>query len=728
VVPVAHTEAGEERRPNNLDLVLRTLAGFLVHPNVGAVLLVDQPGDVVTGADVRAFMRGRGYPDLHVPHAFLTRRAGFEADLDEAERTVAPWLPQVAAQRRTEQPLSDLRIALQCGGSDAFSGITANPLAGAVCTEVVRHGGAAVLAETDELIGAEGYVLENVRSVDVARRFVAAVEAFKERASWHGTTAEGNPSGGNVYRGLYNIVLKSVGAARKRDRRLRLDHVVEYGEPLPGPGFTFMDSPGNDLESVAGEVASGCNLVFFTTGNGSITNFPFVPTLKFVTTSARYELLRHEMDVDAGRYLTGTSMAALAAETFDLTVRTASGERTAGERAGHSQVSIWRDWRQTAPRPVPLRLVGAPGTSVDEESDADLDGLPLAGVPREAPPEAVPGFDMFGNDGRRSPELLALVLPTSLCSGQIALRLAAEAQAGGWTAGRTTRTVALPHTEGCGVSSGPAENTYARMMTGYLAHPSVRLAVLLEHGCEKTHNDYFRSRLVEQGLDPARFGWASIQQDGGIEAASGRVRRWLEAASSSLPPPSRGPAGLADLVVALDARGPLSAAAARAMAEVGGWVVTAGGTVLLSSRGALLAHDDFRSHAFGSGDPVPSTLAHGQRPAGAGWHVMRMPGTDWTEAGSGLGAAGAHLLLAHVCGGTVSGQRLLPVVQVTSDPSTYERFGADLDGVVAGSYLDQARGLLEVVVAVASATLTPRTLQHGDVGFQVTRGLLGTSM
>jgi altronate dehydratase len=164
------------------------------------------------------------------------------------------------------------------------------------------------------------------------------------------------------------------------------------------------------------------------------------------------------------------------------------------------------------------------------------------------------------------------------------------------------------------------------------------------------------------------------------------------------------------------------------MAEVGGWVVTAGGTVLLSSRGALLAHDDFRSHAFGSGDPVPSTLAHGQRPAGAGWHVMRMPGTDWTEAGSGLGAAGAHLLLAHVCGGTVSGQRLLPVVQVTSDPSTYERFGADLDGVVAGSYLDQARGLLEVVVAVASATLTPRTLQHGDVGFQVTRGLLGTSM
>ena len=106
-----------------------------------------------------------------------------------------------------------------------------------------------------------------------------------------------------------------------------------------------MDSPGNDLESVAGQVATGANLIFFTTGNGSITNFPFVPTLKFVTTTTRYELLRDEMDVDAGRYLTGTPMAQLVAETFDLTLATASGTLSAGELAGHSQVSIWRTWR-----------------------------------------------------------------------------------------------------------------------------------------------------------------------------------------------------------------------------------------------------------------------------------------------------------------------------------------------------------------------------------------------
>ncbi|MGH3354539.1 MAG: UxaA family hydrolase, partial [Nocardioidaceae bacterium] len=276
VVPVAHTEGGEDQAPNNLGFLLATLAGFLVHPNVGAVMLVDEPDGAVVGADVRDYMREHGYPEVLVPHAFFTRRGGFGDDIDRATEIVASWVGPVAAQRRTEQPLADLRIGLQCGGSDAFSGISANPLAGAVAREVIRHGGAAVLAETDELIGAEDYVLENVRDVEVARRFLRTVESFKERVGWHGQTAEGNPSGGNVYRGLYNIVLKSVGAARKLDRRLRLDHVIDYSEPLPGPGFTFMDSPGNDLESVAGQVATGCTMIFFTTGNGSITNFPFV--------------------------------------------------------------------------------------------------------------------------------------------------------------------------------------------------------------------------------------------------------------------------------------------------------------------------------------------------------------------------------------------------------------------------------------------------------------------
>lgn len=268
VVAVAHTEAGEDTRPNNADFVLAVLAGTLVHPNVGAVLLVDEPGAVLTSADVNAFMARHGYPAVIAPCASFNRHGGFEDDLAEAAEIVAPWLPQVQAARRTTESTAELAIALQCGGSDAFSGVTANPLAGAVGREVIRRGGIACLAETDELIAAEGYVLKNVRSREVARRFLDTVQSFKERVSWHGHTAEGNPSGGNIYRGLYNISLKSLGAARKLDRAVRLDDVIDYGMPFPRKGYIFMDSPGNDLESVAGQVASGSTLIFFTTGTG----------------------------------------------------------------------------------------------------------------------------------------------------------------------------------------------------------------------------------------------------------------------------------------------------------------------------------------------------------------------------------------------------------------------------------------------------------------------------
>ena len=128
VVPVAHTEGGEERTPNNIHLLLRTMAGFLLNPNVGAVMLVDEPDGVVTGNSVRAYMGEHGYPEITVPHAFFTRTGAFSDDLGRAAQIIAPWLERIAAQRRTEQPLTDLRIGMQCGGSDAFSGISANPL------------------------------------------------------------------------------------------------------------------------------------------------------------------------------------------------------------------------------------------------------------------------------------------------------------------------------------------------------------------------------------------------------------------------------------------------------------------------------------------------------------------------------------------------------------------------------------------------------------------------
>jgi altronate dehydratase len=728
VVPVAHTEGGEEGTPNNLHFLLATLAGFALNPNVGAVLIVDAEEDLVSGQAIRDFMTQHDYPEIRVPHAFFTRQAGFEKDLTTAGALVEPWLPVVAAQQREEVPLADLWIGLQCGGSDAFSGVSANPLAGAVGREVIRHGGIAVLAETDELIGAEGYVLKNVRDLPTARRFLKTVQSFKERVGWHGHTAEGNPSGGNVYRGLYNIVLKSVGAARKLDRDVRLDHVIDYAEPMPGHGFVFMDSPGNDLESVAGQVASGCNLIFFTTGNGSITNFPFVPTIKFVTTTARYERLHAEMDVNGGRYLTGTPMDELTSETFDLTVRVASGEPSAGEKAGHSQVSIWRNWRQTGPREgISITTDGRTSRKLAdlpaEDRDAPLDGLPLRVAAATKEPT---GVVLLEADGRRVPEQVGLILPTSLCSGQIALRLAAQAEAERWAGDAVTRMVALPHTEGCGSSGGASEETFTRTMLGYLLHPNTRMALLLEHGCEKTHNDYFRSRLVEAGADPSRFGWASIQADGGLEAVTDRVKDWFGSFDLTTPEDVRGTVG--DLTVALEARGPLTSETAEAMALIGREIVGAGGSVVLSSRGALLANEDFRYAAFDHRGEVEPTIAHGQRFAVPGWHVMRMPGTDWMETATGFGAGGVQQVLAHVAGGTLSAQRFVPVVEFSNDPETVAKYGDDLDAVAAGNAEEQARAGLDVIAAVAGRQQVPKAVASGNVGFQITRGLLGTSM
>ncbi|TWD80046.1 altronate dehydratase [Kribbella amoyensis] len=729
VVPVAHTEGGESGTPNNLHFLLATLAGFTLNPNVGAVLVVDTEEDQVSGQAIRDFMAEQGYPDLQVPHAFFTRSAGFETDLTTAGALVEPWLPVVDGQQRQEVPLADLKIALQCGGSDAFSGISANPLAGAVGREVIRHGGTAVLAETDELIGAERYVLKNVRDLATARRFLDTVRSFKDRVGWHGHTAEGNPSGGNVYRGLYNIVLKSIGAARKLPREVRLDHVIDYAEPLPGDGYIFMDSPGNDLESVAGQIGSGCNLIFFTTGNGSITNFPFVPTLKFVTTTARFEQLEAEMDVNAGPYLTGTSMDDLTASTFDLTVRVASGERSAGEKAGHSQVSIWRNWRQSGPvEGISISTDGRTKRELTdlpaEDRDAPLDGLPLP-VRTPAPAEPTP-VKLLAADGKQAPEQVGLILPTSLCSGQISLRIAAQAELEKWAGDAVSRMVALPHTEGCGSSGGASEETFARTMLGYLLHPNTRMALLLEHGCEKTHNDYFRSRLVEAGKDPSRFGWASIQGDGGLEAVTARVRDWY--AGFDLPAPAEIDGTVGDLTVALEARGALTGETAEALALIGREIVGAGGSVVLSSRGALLGHEGFRTAAFGTADEVGPTIAHGQRFAEPGWHVMRMPGTDWMETATGFGAGGVQQILAHVGGGTLSAQRFVPVVQFSSDPETVAKYGDDLDAVAAGAAADQARTGLDTIAAVASRRQVPKAVASGNIGFQITRGLLGTSM
>lgn len=708
IVAVTHTEGGGPGEPNNAAEVLRALAGFLVHPNVGAVLAVDYGVEPIANARLEAYSREHGYPLDDVPHAFLSIDRGLAAALAEGEAIVRRWLPDVAAQSRTHEPLAHLRVALQCGGSDAFSGVSGNPLAGAMVHELVRHGGIGVLCETDEMAGAESYLVRNVRDAATAQALLDRVARFKARLSWHGVTPEGNPSGGNKLRGLYNITIKSLGAVHKKDPRTRIDHVIDYAQPLGAPGFYFMDSPGNDLEGIAGQVGAGCNLFLFVTGNGSITNFPFVPTLKVTTTTRRHQLLAREMDINAGRYLDGEPMETLTAEAFDLLIATASGQRTRGEQAGHSQASLWRNWRQTdASQLAAIRARPVP------------DGQPLR-------PAAPAGPRRGGGDQTRprATERVGLVLPTSMCSAQIA-RLAAERMTRGGLAGELglDRFVALTHSEGCGFGGESMYHLLHRTYTGYATHPNVAAALLLEHGCEKIPNDVMKRQFDQAGLGTSRFGWVSVQLDGGIDAALDKVETWFRAApvGGSTAGGSRGP------TVGLLSAGPIEPATAASFAGLVQAVLAAGGSVVVPEGDGLWTAADFAAAVVGPATAPRPTLAYGEPLRHAGLHVVATDTDHWVENLAGLGACGAQVFVGLVGATPQQGHPLVPLIQIAQPGTLAAAARDDVDVVLTGDTVVDQPTLTAWIEAVAGGARTPVAVAGGFVDFQLSRGLLGVS-
>ncbi len=716
IVAIAHTEGGGTGDGNNTLETLRALGGFMVHPNVGAVLAVDYGVEPMNNARLRDFMREHGYPLDAVPHQFLSLDHGLAAGLAAGERIVRGWLPAVAAERRTEEPLSGLRIALQCGGSDAFSGVSGNPLAGALVHEAIRHGATGVLTETDESMGAENYLLSNVRDLATARAFVGKLDAFREKLAWHGLTPESNPSAGNRFRGLYNIALKSLGAVHKKDPRTPLQTVIDYAQPLrdlADPGFTFMNGPGNDLEGIAGQAAAGCNLILFVTGNGSITNFPFVPTLKITTTTRRHTLLIHEMDINAGRYLDGEPMAAVAADGFETLLATASGKKSQGERAGHSQVSIWRNWRQTdTSQLAALKARTAP------------DGLPLKthGDLRAGRQIQV---SLIRNATGFATERIALVLPTSLCSTQIA-RLATE-RLNEKQLGRKqgiTRFVSFTHTEGCGFGGDTMYQLLHRTYRGYLTHPNVAAALLLEHGCEKVPNDVLRHHFAAAGLATAQFGFASVQLDGGIEKVLAKIEAWFAEKLSSLPPPVYTTRDFGTLSLALLSAAPMAACTAQAFAAIACGIIESGGSVLLAEGDPLLASAEFRRAVLGDTAPH-ATLAYGEPLTRAGLHIVASETDHWVENLTGLCGCGAHLALGLVTEHGRQGHAMLPLVQV-AEPAERSRIpGDDIDLFLSGDASADVIAIIARLAAVAQREQAGVASAQGFVDFQLTRGLLG---
>jgi len=278
-----------------------------------------------------------------LPPLIIQDAGGIRRAVQRGIAAVADVLPRVNCCRRTTSPISELVIALQCGGSDSWSGVSANPTVGLVADEVVRQGGTVVLAETPEVYGAEHLLTRRAASPQIGRQLVALMQAWEERLAGLGMGFDNNRGPGNTVGGLTTIYEKALGGVAKGGST-PLTAVYGYAERVAARGLTFMDSPGYDPVSVTGQVAGGCNLVLFTTGRGSVFGFRPAPSIKICSNTAIYERMADDIDVNAGRVLEGEPMEEVARELLDLVIAVASGQPSKSETqgVGEAEFNPWQ--------------------------------------------------------------------------------------------------------------------------------------------------------------------------------------------------------------------------------------------------------------------------------------------------------------------------------------------------------------------------------------------------
>ena len=335
VVAFPHGEGCGHAYGPDVNQLRRTLGGVLAHPNVSAALILGL-GCEVNQIDFYTGGGGR------VVGLTLQSSGGTRATVEAARGEIARFIERAAEERRVEAPASRLVLGLQCGGSDSFSGITANPALGYCSDLLAETGGTAVLAETPEIFGAEHLLVKRARNRQVAEKLLSCIRNYKRYLNRFEGSFDDNPTPGNKAGGLTTILEKSLGAAAKGGTSTLMD-VYEYAERIASPGFVFMNSPGYDPVSMAGQAAGGCNLFAFTTGRGSATGFPTAPVIKIATNSDTFHRMRDDMDVNAGRIADGeATVQQVGREIFDLVLEAASGRRTCAERSGHREFVPWR--------------------------------------------------------------------------------------------------------------------------------------------------------------------------------------------------------------------------------------------------------------------------------------------------------------------------------------------------------------------------------------------------
>ncbi|HEX7062658.1 MAG TPA: UxaA family hydrolase, partial [Woeseiaceae bacterium] len=321
-----------------IEVLQRTLGGFIAHPNFAGVLLVGLGCEV---NDVDSLLASQGLkagPQLRT--LTIQEAGGTLKTVEKAVGIVRELLDDAETARRETISAAELVLGLQCGGSDAFSGITANPALGCAADALVRAGGTVILAETPEIYGAESLLYARAETPQVREALQRTIEWWEEYTAKHGASMDNNPSPGNIAGGITTILEKSLGAVAKSGSS-PLRGVCRYGERIDRRGFLFMDSPGYDPCSATGEIASGANIICFTTGRGSVYGAKPVPSLKLASNSAMAKRMEDDIDIDCGGVLDGReSLAASGARIFDLILQTASGQRSTSERSGFGDLEF----------------------------------------------------------------------------------------------------------------------------------------------------------------------------------------------------------------------------------------------------------------------------------------------------------------------------------------------------------------------------------------------------
>ena len=310
----------------------RTMVGFARHPNFAGVLFVglgceqNQIGPIIE-------MIGPHEPGM-LQQAVMQLDGGTTATIRKGIALIEEMLPRANDCRREAAPLSDLIVGLNCGGSDGYSGITANPALGGASDLLVAHGATTVLSETPEIHGAEHLLTCRARTPEIARKLIERIAWWKDYCARAGGELDNNPSVGNKAGGLTTIIEKSLGAVAKGGASA-LNGVFLYAEPIDVRGLVFMDTPGYDPVSVTGQAAGGAQIICFTTGRGSAFGCAGVPTIKLASNDRLFECMGDDMDVNCGDLIDGTPMPKISRRIFDAIIRHASGEKTRSEIHGY---------------------------------------------------------------------------------------------------------------------------------------------------------------------------------------------------------------------------------------------------------------------------------------------------------------------------------------------------------------------------------------------------------